>query len=144
MPAPTLRCRHRRRRHSYNASPKSPEQPKPEPASVPAPNGKGQLPAKKSQFAVTAQKSIRETGKGTSLVQGAVIGEPETSKVEKGKLTLAAAKEKKPEPADEENDTEERATSRKPARELAATRAKPSADLIRAQQYLQGRGVHQS
>ena len=122
-------------RSNVNANPKPPDQQKAEPAITPQPRGSNQQPSSDKALAVV---------NGASKLQAAALDAaktPVSKAADQASSTPAAeklVKAKAPaEPADDNN----AADKPEPA---AASRKQPSAALVKAQQYLQGRGVRQS
>jgi len=124
-------------RSSLKASPKSPEMPKPAPASLPQPHGQNQPPV--TDKALVAVTGARDLQSGVMAVAKAAVTEEsqnsrtEPDKPDKKAKKLTVAETTRTEDADD------------PAPDPpAATKNKPSAALTKAQQYLHGRGVRQN
>jgi len=127
-------------RSSQLGSGKSLEMPKADPATVPTPRGESHPPAPVPQAAAPAQavamqNTAAENPTGDDKREAA-SGE---EKLEKEKSEL-----KTPENAVQKEQNPEKAADITPTEPSASPRQKPSAALLRAQQYLQGRGVRQN
>jgi len=127
-------------RSSQLGSGKSLEMPKADPATVPTPRGESHPPAPVPQAAAPAQavamqNTAAENPTGDDKREAA-SGE---EKLEKEKSEL-----KTPENAVQKEQNTEKAADITPTELAASPRQKPSAALLRAQQYLQGRGVRQN
>jgi len=176
-------------RANYNANPKPLEPPKPEPATVPRPQGKNQPPqpngqekdqVKNSAPSVTGNQAdhdgktqasetlaaasqtarSKDAGIATPVSEEvAARGEPKEKQLSRdrtGTPALSAEDAKKDiksldvknrnaKNQDAKQDASDEAPSRSAkTRESPARREKPSMALVRAQRYLQGRGVRQS
>jgi len=125
-------------RSNLSASPKPPDQPKTSPASTPQSHGKNQQPGSEKALSTIAGASTLQAAaaevakaanstaadKNTDKDSDAVAEKPVKSKVP-AKAAEDVTVRSKPDPA-------------------AETRNQPSAALVKAQQYLHGRGVRQN
>ncbi|HLY99256.1 MAG TPA: zinc ribbon domain-containing protein [Candidatus Angelobacter sp.] len=124
---------------SSQADGKVPEIPKADPATVPTPRGASRVPTPvppaAAQSSAVAMQNTGTESPPEDRKEAALAGE---KSAEEKSETEAPGKSAQKEPvADEPADS--------PATETAASpRSRPSAALLRAQQYLQGRGVRQN
>jgi hypothetical protein len=127
-------------RSSQSDGGKSPEMPKADPATVPNPKGASHLPtpvppAAAPVSAAAMQNTAAESPPGDDKREVSPVEEKSGEEKSEVKTPQKAAQK--------EQNTEESAGG--PATEPAASpRSRPSAALLRAQQYLQGRGVRQN
>ena len=124
-------------RSSLQANPKSPEAPKPGPATVPRPEGKSQPPGKeKTLLAAVAAHNLQSAVTDVAKAQASepLSGDDDPVAGKKSRLQASAPAQDDP------------PNNRNPARGAnppAEVNDQPSPALIKAQQYLHGRGVHQ-
>jgi hypothetical protein len=132
-------------RSNLNASPKSPDQPKPNPALVPQQHGKDRQQSAERALATIAGASNLQAA-AANLVKKAASSASEDSSTAAEKVPKAAerlANAKIPaEPVDE--DTGKGKGDRASPDPSVASKNEPSGSLIKAQKYLHGRGVRQS
>lgn len=135
-------------RSSLRANPRSPELPKPEPATLPQPHGQNQPPW--TDKALAAVKGAQNLQSAVGAVTKAAVADPsETSSAEVKEVKKDAKKEATKETKQEARKNTSADTEEDDSRESASdppspTKNKPSAALVRAQQYLHGRGVRQN
>ena len=121
-------------RSSLKGGSKSPEMPKPEPATTPAQHGQNQSPGlRKAIAAVTGAQTLQAA---TLAVSKATTPESKDTgggdPIEKKLRKVTVAEMRDDEAREKASDTP------------APTKNKPSTALVRAQQYLHGRGVRQN
>lgn len=128
---------------TFRLNPKSPEKPPAsEPASLPSPQGASQNAAPEASPSPSNASAVSD--KTPTDASSSITNEPANAKRLQPVAEKAAASERKGPASESDNDATTSTTAKLRSSSPPAVEKKPSTALLKAQQYLQGRGVRQS